>query len=90
VRISETKRAFGRSRSRCGILKWALVKQITNIIKQIEDSIAVAQTVLTVGWCTTNYFCLRLELPCLSKLQYLATILTPVKDSISYLKITYC
>jgi hypothetical protein len=42
VRTSETKRAFGRSRSKCGILKWALIKQITNIIKQIKNGIAVA------------------------------------------------
>jgi hypothetical protein len=42
VRISEAKRAFGRPRSRWGILKWALVKYIKNIIKKIDDSIAVA------------------------------------------------
>jgi len=64
------------------------VKQIANIIKQIENSIAVAQTMVTAGWCTTNYFCQRLESPCVPKLRSLATILTPVKDSISYLKMT--
>ena len=78
MRISETKRAFGRPRSRCRILKLALVKQITKIIKKIEKSIAVAQTVVTVGWCTENYFYQTMELPSLSKLQSLATILTPV------------
>lgn len=56
MRISETKRVFGRSRSRCGILQWALVKQITNIIKQIENSIAVTQIMVSAGWCRMNYF----------------------------------
>jgi len=59
------------------------VKRIKNIvIKQIENSIAVTQIMVTAGWCVMNYFCQRMEFPCLSKPQSLATIVTSYRQYI--------
>jgi hypothetical protein len=49
------------------MLIWNLVKQITDIIMKTKNIIAVAETMLTVGWFTMNYFSQTTELPCPSK-----------------------